>query len=203
MMLAARLARASREADLDPLPPALVRRLVAYARCFVHPVLSDEACAVLQDFWLRCRQAVVPEGGIPVTVRQLDGLVRLAEARARVDLAPEVTAAHARDVVEIAECSLSARGNAPPGERGNRGGERDSKRRRGGKAAEAQRLHEAALAQCRRGGVDTIELSQLYELADLLQTPGDVGALIEALGDEGLLLKRGPARYRVTGVVRG
>ena len=42
----------------------------------------------------------------PITTRQLESMIRLAEARARAELREEVTADDARDVVEIMKMSL-------------------------------------------------------------------------------------------------
>lgn len=79
------------------------------------PVLSDDACRVLQDFWLELRQSRATSDGIPVTMRQLDGLVRLAEARARMELAEVVTAEHAADVVDVVRSSaISGAAEASP-----------------------------------------------------------------------------------------
>ncbi len=45
------------------------------------------AAQVLKEFYLELRRkAVASEGGLPITTRQLESLVRLAEARARADL---------------------------------------------------------------------------------------------------------------------
>ena len=42
---------------------------------------------VLKAFYLDLRKkALASEGGVPITTRQLESLVRLAEARARADL---------------------------------------------------------------------------------------------------------------------
>ncbi|EIE22418.1 MCM-domain-containing protein [Coccomyxa subellipsoidea C-169] len=89
-------------ADADPVPQQLLRKYIAYARAHVHPVLSNAAKQVLKEFYLELRRkAVVSEGGLPITTRQLESLVRLAEARARADLRQEVTRADAEDVVDI------------------------------------------------------------------------------------------------------
>ena len=48
--------------------------------------------AVLRDYYLQLRaQSAAEPGSLPVTARQLESLVRLSEARARVELREEVT----------------------------------------------------------------------------------------------------------------
>jgi hypothetical protein len=56
------------------------------------PPLADDAVAVLKEYYLQLRAAAAADpGGMPVTARQLESLVRLAEARARVELREEVS----------------------------------------------------------------------------------------------------------------
>ena len=50
----------------------------------------------MQEFYLRLRKGSTSADGTPITARQLESLVRLAEARARVDLRDEVTAEDAK-----------------------------------------------------------------------------------------------------------
>jgi DNA helicase MCM8 len=52
------LARLKIEGQFDPIPPALLRKYVAYARHYCHPVLTNEAAAVLQNFYLDLREKV-------------------------------------------------------------------------------------------------------------------------------------------------
>lgn len=48
----------------------LLQKYIAYARTYVSPVLSDEAAAVLREFYLQLRrQATTIIDGAPVTVR--------------------------------------------------------------------------------------------------------------------------------------
>ncbi|KAJ6793682.1 putative DNA helicase MCM8 isoform X1 [Iris pallida] len=105
--LASRL-RLDREKDKDfvPLPGSLLRKYIGYARNFVFPRMSRPAAEILQKFYLRLRDHNTSADGTPITARQLESLVRLAEARARLDLREEITAEDATDVVEIMKESL-------------------------------------------------------------------------------------------------
>ena len=58
--------------------------------------MSKAAGDILQEFYLRLRKGSTYADGTPITARQLESLVRLAEARARVDLRDEVTAEDAK-----------------------------------------------------------------------------------------------------------
>jgi DNA helicase MCM8 len=94
--LTERLKEYQQESTQPLLPHALMRTYLDYARRHVFPVLSPAAAAVLQSFYLRSRQRSRVTDGTPVTARQLESLVRLAEARARVELREEVSAQDAQ-----------------------------------------------------------------------------------------------------------
>lgn len=54
--------------------------------------MSKPAAEILQKFYLKLRDHATSADGTPITARQLESLVRLAEARARIDLREEITA---------------------------------------------------------------------------------------------------------------
>ena len=84
----------------------LLRKYVSYAKG-VKPVLTDEALKQLSDFYLAMRSASETEGSpVAITARQLESLVRLSEARARVALRHEVTAEDAGAAIAIMKKSL-------------------------------------------------------------------------------------------------
>ncbi|KAG8085877.1 hypothetical protein GUJ93_ZPchr0010g7875 [Zizania palustris] len=96
-----------KDKDFCPLPGPLLRKYISYARTHVKPriFMSSPAAESLQQFYLELRKHSTADG-TPITARQLESLVRLAEARARVDLREEVTAEDAKDVIEIMKGSL-------------------------------------------------------------------------------------------------
>lgn len=53
--------------------------------------MSRPAAKILQEFYLKLRDRATSADGTPITARQLESLVRLAQARARVDLREEIT----------------------------------------------------------------------------------------------------------------
>eukprot|EP00897_Mesotaenium_endlicherianum_P006340 jgi/Mesen1/5734/ME000029S05042 len=79
------------DAGFEALPPGLLRKYIAYARQHVVPRLSQEAREVMQKFYLQLREHSNAADGTPITARQLESLVRLAEARARLELRTEIT----------------------------------------------------------------------------------------------------------------
>jgi len=89
-----------------PIPVELLRKYISYAKG-VKPVLGQEALKRLGDFYLAMRSASETEGSpVAITARQLESLVRTAEARARVALRKEVTAEDAEAAVAIMKKSL-------------------------------------------------------------------------------------------------
>ena len=84
----------------------LLRKYVSYAKG-IKPELSNEALKKLSDFYLAMRSASESEGSpVAITARQLESLVRVAEARARVALRPEVSAEDAESAIAIMKRSL-------------------------------------------------------------------------------------------------
>jgi DNA helicase MCM8 len=106
--LATRLAHAASAVPAREIVPASVlRKYLSFARRFCAPVLSPEAALVLRDFYesLR-REHGSADDGMPITTRQLESLVRLAEARARLELRDIVTGADATEVCELLRDAL-------------------------------------------------------------------------------------------------
>jgi replicative DNA helicase Mcm len=88
-----------------PLDPLLLRKYISYAKR-LEPRLSDEAKKRIQEFYLRMRTTEARESPIAITPRQLESLVRLAEARARAALREEVTAEDAEASINLMRKSL-------------------------------------------------------------------------------------------------
>ncbi|CBZ55406.1 putative DNA replication licensing factor [Neospora caninum Liverpool] len=102
------LSLAERIGNVKPskwLPLSLVQTYLAYARQYVHPVMTTEAGQALKRLFSFLRKQKENEfsahDSLPVGMRQLESLIRLCEARARADLVEEVTEDHVRDVGEI------------------------------------------------------------------------------------------------------
>ena len=84
-----------------------IRKFIAYARRHVIPVMDDAARQTLLDFFLNLRkQAEGEHKPIPITLRQVEGLVRLTEASARARLSPVATIDDANRAIHITEVFL-------------------------------------------------------------------------------------------------
>jgi replicative DNA helicase Mcm len=90
----------------SPIAPNLLRKYISYTKN-IQPKLTEEAITRLKDFYLEMRSASETEGTpIAITARQLESLVRIAEARARVAYRKEVLAEDAEAAIRIMGWSL-------------------------------------------------------------------------------------------------
>jgi replicative DNA helicase Mcm len=89
-----------------PVPSDMLRKYISYAKG-IKPVLTQEALQRLKDFYLAMRSASESEGSpVAITARQLESLVRIAEARARASLRKEVLTEDAEAAIAIMKRSL-------------------------------------------------------------------------------------------------
>lgn len=90
-----------------PIPPELLRKYISYAKK-IEPKLTDEAVKELKSFYLKMRSSSSSsqDSPIAITPRQLEALVRLAEARARAALRTEVKAEDAKAIIKLMNASL-------------------------------------------------------------------------------------------------
>ena len=67
-----------------------LRKYIAYARRTVRPQLTNEAVDKIKDFYVGLRRRSKDSGAVAITPRYLEGLVRLAEANAKIRLSSSV-----------------------------------------------------------------------------------------------------------------
>jgi len=91
----------------------MLRKYVAYAKK-KRPQLTQEAADKIQEFYVNMRSKGGEEGdSVPITARQLEALVRVAEASARAELADKVTEADAKRAIDILTYCLQQVGVDP------------------------------------------------------------------------------------------
>jgi replicative DNA helicase Mcm len=89
-----------------PIPIDLMRKYITYAKG-IRPALTTDATQRINDFYLAMRGASETEGSpVAICARQLESLVRIAEARARSALRKEVSAEDAEASITIMKKSL-------------------------------------------------------------------------------------------------
>lgn len=92
----------SKEAVIDPM---FFRKYVAYAKQKIKPKLSEEAATELRNFYVDLRNRPVSSEAamrpIPISARQLQALVRMAEASAKLRLRDEVLKEDTKEAIDL------------------------------------------------------------------------------------------------------
>ncbi|XP_015587959.1 DNA helicase MCM8 isoform X1 [Cephus cinctus] len=91
---------------IDNIPQSILRKYISYARQYVRPKLSSAAAEVIKTFYFELRKKSQVLGSIQVFHRQLEALIRLTEARAKLELRTEATETDALEVVEVLKATL-------------------------------------------------------------------------------------------------
>ncbi len=91
----------------EVLPIEQLKRFIAYARASCHPTLDPEAAEELQNQYVLIRDAVRQRSvsgaaaPIPITVRQLEAIVRISESLAKQELSPHATRTHVQEAIRL------------------------------------------------------------------------------------------------------
>jgi len=87
----------------------IMRKYFAYVRKNNHPIMTDEAIKEIKEYYVSMRNSGGDDGikSIPITARQLEGLVRLAEASAKIRFGKYVTKADAQKGIELVDYCLN------------------------------------------------------------------------------------------------
>ncbi|MGC8572891.1 MAG: Minichromosome maintenance protein MCM [Caldisphaera sp.] len=99
------------------IDPQLLKKYVIYAKRYVKPKLTEEAKDLIESFFVTLRGSALSagnqEGGqtpVPITARQLEAIVRLAEAHAKVSLKNEITEEDAEEAIRLTISFLTSVG---------------------------------------------------------------------------------------------
>lgn len=194
-LLSKRLVANAYEYTMQAIPVYFLKKFIAYARRYVHPRLSPEAAAVLQRKYLELRSGGENSNtadSVPITTRQLESLIRLAQARAKADFSEVVTEQHALDVVEIMqECLLDTYATED--------GNLDFGRSGGMSLAKKVKAYVARLAKAaQRRNTTLFSFEDLLEVADSMALQvDDFRDFVDILRNECYILKKGPQQFKV------
>jgi len=94
------------EIATPPIDADTMRKYISYARQNVFPTLSEEAISAIREFYLQLRDMGRNEGSYAATHRQLEGLVRLSEASARVRLSDVVEPQDSERAIKLVRACL-------------------------------------------------------------------------------------------------
>ena len=96
------------------IEPELLRKYIAYARKNINPQLTDEANEILREFYVNTRNSNPEEqGAVPITARQLEAIIRLSEASAKIKLKEYVEKEDAEKAVRLQMACLKEVGVDP------------------------------------------------------------------------------------------
>ena len=85
--------------------PMALKQYIAYARRTCNPVLSEDAKDLLKSEYVNMRAQIDNSESIPITVRQLEALVRISEALAKMELSPDVKEPHVKEAIRLFKAS--------------------------------------------------------------------------------------------------
>lgn len=84
-----------------------IRKYIAYAKQHSSPELTDEALDEIKKYYVQMRNQGENTAAVPISARQLEALVRLAEASAKSRLQKKVTIHDAKRAIELTHYCLS------------------------------------------------------------------------------------------------
>ena len=99
------------EESAGEIPLEILRKYACYAKMKCQPKLSEEACHMLQNMYVTDRAQSKDQriskktNGIPITVRQLEAIIRISEAIAKMHLDPVVSVRHVEEAHRIFKIS--------------------------------------------------------------------------------------------------
>lgn len=146
---------------VPPYPPEKLRKLAAYAKRR-RPTLSSPAKKLIGDHYVKIRGQGEGDGTVPITPRQLEGYVRLAEASARTRLSWWVEETDAKRAISLVEYYLSKLAGS--------GSDMEFDKIYG--TPKKERTKEFVVTDIiKAAGLDGIKLSEVEELADAKEIP--------------------------------
>ncbi|KAJ8045687.1 DNA helicase MCM8 [Holothuria leucospilota] len=181
--------------ELDLIPPQLLRKYIAYARKYVQPQLTVESARVLQNFYLELRRTHQGVDSTPITTRQLESMIRLTEARARVELREKTTEQDAQDVIDLMKFSMIDTYSDQFGfldfQRSQHGSGMSSR-------SQAKRFISILNGVAERTYNNIFTVQQMREIAmeASIRVP-DFEGFIASLNNQSYLLKKGPRVYQL------
>ncbi len=96
---------AKEETYQTEITPGFLRKYIAYAKQKIKPKLDKDAVEEIKNFYITIRNSGTGDDSgiksIPISARQLEGLIRLTEASARIRLNDKANRADARRAIEL------------------------------------------------------------------------------------------------------
>lgn len=109
-IIRARLVKAEASPEIET---SLLKKFIAYARQNSKPVITEKAARMMKEFYINLRENSGGRDAIPITLRQYEALIRLAQAAAKVRLDTEVREEDALRSIRLMEYSIRQLGFDP------------------------------------------------------------------------------------------
>ncbi|MCL5434520.1 MAG: minichromosome maintenance protein MCM [Candidatus Marsarchaeota archaeon] len=94
------------QVEMPPIDREILRKYISYARRYINPRLGGDAADKIEKYYMELRKFGRKEGAVPITPRQIEGLVRLAEASAKSRLSTVVEEKDAQKAIDLSEFML-------------------------------------------------------------------------------------------------
>ncbi len=109
------LDRATSSIDEAPISQRMIKKYVAYARQTCKPKITEEAKDAIKQFYLKLRGLYGNDEtpAVAIATRQLEALIRMSQAVAKIYLEDTVKAEHAREAIKVMTASLRQLGWDP------------------------------------------------------------------------------------------
>jgi len=113
------------------IPIATLRKYLSYCRSRCEPRISNEASEVLANHYISIRKSMKEEkdagqdSGIPITVRQLEAIIRISESLAKMELKEDVDIEHVEEALRLFTVSTLDSANKDRGSMGDKLSEED------------------------------------------------------------------------------
>jgi len=94
----------AKEEAKNIIDPKLMKKYIAYAKKSILPKMTVEASDEIKNFYVKLRNSVQGEESqksIPISARQLEAIVRLSEASAKIRLSEKVTKEDAKLAIKL------------------------------------------------------------------------------------------------------
>ena len=175
--------------DEELLEPEFLKQYIKLAKEMCNPRLTQEAALHLQSHYLECKRS---NTSWPITIRYLEALIRLSEAKAKAELRGFVTVEDSQYVVELMrksrEFNMDQRQVPKPGKRHN------------SKSATLRRFQEMLVRVSAEKGTNVFledQLRSLYDRLEVQLSGMQFGELIDQLNGHGIILLSGPGKYKL------
>ena len=173
------------------LSPDFLKKYIAYTKEHIKPVLTNEAIEKIKEFYIAIRNAAGDDEensqkSVPITARQLEAIVRLAEAYAKINLDKQVKLEYAEKAIDLLMYCLKRIGIDP------KTGELDIDRITTGVTASTRNLYKLVqnIIDKLEKEVPEIKLELILEEAKKQNIPkSDVEKTLNKLKQEGLIFE--------------